>query len=351
MHSQLRALEPVDDIVTQNTPGLKIWEEMWGGMQCAYHIFAPGTDFTTLLKGHGLEHDLCGVEHWAYVLKGTVEVIYLDGTVEVCTAGDVLLLAGSAQLQVEGRRRDPPVQHRWRVGCASQDHRGDVREERSRAPSSPAFGRSERRGADLPRPDLPCPVIGADVLKRHCSESRFAEPLNTMNITPTLPADPGLGSRLLPEDLRQRTDRGADPHGHARSAGAGLRGDGGAAAGRRALRLHGAARALHDFRHRAHARGRSGRRGLPHDRDRRVAGRRSGKPGIPRGHDRHHPALRPPADRHGVAAAGVCRELRQPPGHVGLHPRLGRPDARRPVRVGSQHPGRRGHLAGQPDSR
>ncbi len=58
-------------------------------MQCAYHIFAPGTDFTDILKGKGLAHDLCGVEHWAYVLKGTVEVIYLDGTVEVCRAGDV----------------------------------------------------------------------------------------------------------------------------------------------------------------------------------------------------------------------------------------------------------------------
>ena len=60
---------------------------MWGDMQCAYHIFAPGTDFTELLKG--LPHDLCGVEHWAYVLKGTLKVIYLDGTVDVCTAGDV----------------------------------------------------------------------------------------------------------------------------------------------------------------------------------------------------------------------------------------------------------------------
>ena len=56
-------------------------------MQCAYHIFAPGTDFTQLLKG--LPHDLCGVEHWAYVLKGSMKVIYLDGTVEVCSAGDV----------------------------------------------------------------------------------------------------------------------------------------------------------------------------------------------------------------------------------------------------------------------
>jgi hypothetical protein len=88
MHKKLTDMKPVDDFVTRNTPGLKIWEENWGGMQCAYHVFAPGTDFTDILKGKGLEHDLCGVEHWAYVLKGTLEVIYLDGSVDVCTAGE-----------------------------------------------------------------------------------------------------------------------------------------------------------------------------------------------------------------------------------------------------------------------
>ena len=89
MRKKLTDMNPVDDFVTRNTPGLKIWDEQWGGMQCAYHIFAPGTDFTDILKGKGLEHDLCGVEHWAYVLKGSVEVIYLDGTVEICRAGEV----------------------------------------------------------------------------------------------------------------------------------------------------------------------------------------------------------------------------------------------------------------------
>jgi hypothetical protein len=88
MHKKLTDMNPVDDFVTRNTPGLKIWEENWGGMQCAYHIFAPGTDFTEILKDKGLEHDLCGVEHWAYVLKGTLEVIYLDGSIDVCTAGE-----------------------------------------------------------------------------------------------------------------------------------------------------------------------------------------------------------------------------------------------------------------------
>ena len=128
MHKKLMDMNPVDDFVTRNTPGLKIWDERWGGMQCAYHVFAPGTDFTDILKGKGLEHDLCGVEHWAYVLKGTVEVIYLDGTIEVCTRWGRVLLAGSAQLQVEGRGRDHPVQHRWRVGCARQENPGVCRE-------------------------------------------------------------------------------------------------------------------------------------------------------------------------------------------------------------------------------
>ena len=87
MRSQLKDMEPVDDFVTQNTPGLKIWQEVWGDMQCAYHIFAPGTDFTPLLKG--LPDDLCGVPHHAYVISGTLKVIYKDGTTDVCNAGDV----------------------------------------------------------------------------------------------------------------------------------------------------------------------------------------------------------------------------------------------------------------------
>jgi hypothetical protein len=86
MHKKLLSMDPVDDYVTQNTPGLKIYEQNWGGMQCAYHIFAPGTDFTQMLKP--MPHGLCGVEHWAYILKGTLRVIYLDGTVDVCSAGE-----------------------------------------------------------------------------------------------------------------------------------------------------------------------------------------------------------------------------------------------------------------------
>ncbi len=56
-------------------------------MQCAYHIFAPGTDFTKLLAP--LPDGLCGVPHHAYVISGTLKVIYKDGSVDVCKAGDV----------------------------------------------------------------------------------------------------------------------------------------------------------------------------------------------------------------------------------------------------------------------
>jgi hypothetical protein len=77
----------VDDFVTQNTPGLQIWQEVWGDMQCAYHIFAPGTDFTELLKP--MPDGLCGVPHHAYIISGTLKVIYKDGTTDVCNAGDV----------------------------------------------------------------------------------------------------------------------------------------------------------------------------------------------------------------------------------------------------------------------
>ena len=87
MRSQLTDMEPVDDYVTQNTPGLEIWQEVWGDMQCAYHIFAPGTDFTQLLAP--LPDGLCGVPHHAYIISGTLKVIYKDGTTDVCKAGDV----------------------------------------------------------------------------------------------------------------------------------------------------------------------------------------------------------------------------------------------------------------------
>jgi hypothetical protein len=80
-------MDPVDDFITQQTPGLKIYQKVWGGMQCAYHCFAPGTDFTKLLAP--MPDGLCGVPHHAYVISGSMDVIYKDGSVETCKAGDV----------------------------------------------------------------------------------------------------------------------------------------------------------------------------------------------------------------------------------------------------------------------
>ena len=127
MRSQLAAMDPVDDFVTQNTPGLKIWQKVWGDMQCAYHIFAPGTDFTQLLKG--LPDDLCGVPHHAYVISGTLKVIYKDGSVEVCKAGDVCYWPAPHNFISDEGAEIIQFSTSGGLAEASQDHRGHDREE------------------------------------------------------------------------------------------------------------------------------------------------------------------------------------------------------------------------------
>jgi hypothetical protein len=87
MRSHWKDMDPVDDFVTQQSPGLKILQKVWGGMQCAYHSFPPGTDFTALLAP--MPEHLCTVPHHAYVISGKLRVIYKDGSQDVCTAGDV----------------------------------------------------------------------------------------------------------------------------------------------------------------------------------------------------------------------------------------------------------------------
>ena len=140
MRKKLADMRPVDDFVTRKTPGLKILEENWGGMQCAYHIFARGTDFTEILKGKGLQHDLCGVEHWAYILKGSLEVIYLDGTVEICRAGEVC----SGQLRTTSCRRKGPRSSSSAPleGAAQGKNRGDARKDEEVSVYAPGDGRT-----------------------------------------------------------------------------------------------------------------------------------------------------------------------------------------------------------------
>ena len=87
MRSQVTDMQPVDDYVTQNTPGLKIFQEVWGDMQCAYHSFAPGTDFTELLAP--MPDGRAGFHTTPTSSAGTLTVIYKDGSTDVCKAGDV----------------------------------------------------------------------------------------------------------------------------------------------------------------------------------------------------------------------------------------------------------------------
>ena len=66
-----------------------------------------------------------------------------------------------------------------------------------------------------------------------------------------------------------------------------------------------------------------------------------GNAGVPGGGHRARAGLGAAAARHGAAAAGVSRELPQPPGHLGLHHGLGHPDRGRPARARARHPARR----------
>ena len=87
MRSQWKEMDPVDDFVTQQTPGLKIYQKVWGGMQCAYHSL-PRV-LTSRRCWRHCRDGLCGVPHHAYVISGTLRVIYKDGSEDVCKAGDV----------------------------------------------------------------------------------------------------------------------------------------------------------------------------------------------------------------------------------------------------------------------
>ena len=95
-------MDPVDDFITQQTPGLKIYQKVWGGMQCAYHCFAPGTDFTALLAP--MPDHLCTVPHHAYVISGSMKVIYKDGSLDGATLGTCAMAAPHNFISEEARR-------------------------------------------------------------------------------------------------------------------------------------------------------------------------------------------------------------------------------------------------------
>ncbi|MEQ1787938.1 MAG: cupin domain-containing protein [Acidimicrobiales bacterium] len=66
--------------------------EDWGG-QVVRHIELPaGADLRPLLRG--LPDDRCACPHWGYVLAGSINVQYADGTIDVNRAGDLYYWPG-----------------------------------------------------------------------------------------------------------------------------------------------------------------------------------------------------------------------------------------------------------------
>ena len=62
----------------------------WGGMAVDINNAPAGSDFTPLLAG--LENDKCQVPHWGYVVKGSMRVIFQDGTEEVFSEGEAFFM-------------------------------------------------------------------------------------------------------------------------------------------------------------------------------------------------------------------------------------------------------------------
>jgi hypothetical protein len=60
--------------------------EEWGDQIVRHLSLPPGADFRPLLKG--LPGDVCDCPHWGYVVDGSIQIQYADGTVELNRAGD-----------------------------------------------------------------------------------------------------------------------------------------------------------------------------------------------------------------------------------------------------------------------
>jgi hypothetical protein len=85
MHCKLENLP-----VFMEAPGTKmLMQSGWGGMAVAYYVM-PGTDSRPMLKG--LPNDSCPSPHWGYMIKGSLQITYDDGTEENISAGDVFYL-------------------------------------------------------------------------------------------------------------------------------------------------------------------------------------------------------------------------------------------------------------------
>ena len=85
MHSKLEDLP-----LSMEAPGTKMHMQTgWGGMAVAYNVM-PVTDSRPMLKG--LPNDSCPAPHWGYMIKGSMQITYDDGTEETIGAGDVFYM-------------------------------------------------------------------------------------------------------------------------------------------------------------------------------------------------------------------------------------------------------------------
>lgn len=80
-------------------PGASFCRRDYGDMAVAQVKLAAGVDATPLLEG--LPQDRCQVPHWGYMLDGSIQVSYTDGTKEVCRAGDVFFWPAGHTVRVE----------------------------------------------------------------------------------------------------------------------------------------------------------------------------------------------------------------------------------------------------------
>jgi hypothetical protein len=62
----------------------------WSGMEVGRADWPAGTDYGPLLKG--LPDDLCQCPHWGYVISGSLEARYADGTEEHIEAGNAFYM-------------------------------------------------------------------------------------------------------------------------------------------------------------------------------------------------------------------------------------------------------------------
>ena len=88
-----RMRKPVTQLATELEVGeIHTKGEEWGGLLVRRIDLPPGADFTPLFKG--LPDDRCQCPHWGYIIDGSIQVRYTDGTEDVNRAGDLYYWPG-----------------------------------------------------------------------------------------------------------------------------------------------------------------------------------------------------------------------------------------------------------------